>query len=217
MKKLLIFGAGGHAKVVYNIALKIGNYEIMGFVDTTNAHRKELFGYQIYNDISIVKESFFDGCIIAIGDDYSRKIIRDEIIALNRNIKFATLIDPNAVIGKNVNIGEGTVVMPSATINTCCNIANHCIINTAATIDHECTLEGFASVGPGAVLGGKVKIGELSAIGLGAKIIEKVHIGRDTVIGAGSLVLKDVKDSIIAYGVPAKEIRFREANERYLR
>jgi sugar O-acyltransferase (sialic acid O-acetyltransferase NeuD family) len=215
MKRLLIFGAGGHARVVYSIAQK--SYKIVGFVDTVNKNTEELFGYRIFHELSVFKEPFFDECIVAIGDNYCRHKIVNMILSVNKTIKFATLIDPTANINENVNIGNGTVLMPSVTVNICSNIGDHCIINTNASIDHECEIGSFASISPGVVLGGKVKIGKFSVAGLGSNIIEKVSIGDNVLIGAGSLVLSDIEDNILAYGVPAKAIRSREFGERYIK
>jgi acetyltransferase-like isoleucine patch superfamily enzyme len=91
-----------------------------------------------------------------------------------------------------------------------------CIINTMASVDHDCVLEPFASIAPGAHLGGNVHVGARTFIGMSATIIHSVHIGHDTVIGAGATVVKDIPNHVVAYGSPAKPIRGRVMNERYL-
>ena len=44
-------------------------------------------------------------------------------------------------------------------------------------------------------------------IGASATICPGVTIGNDVVIGAGAVVVKDVPDSVVVAGVPAKIIR----------
>jgi len=217
MKRLLIVGAGGHAKVVYNIALQLNEYHIVGFVDTINLEKNLLFGYKIFHKFSDISEIIFDECIIAIGDNFSRKKIKENLCSYQKSIKFATLIDKSVQLGESVSIEAGTVIMPSATLNIESSIGAHCIINTNASIDHECSVDDFSSIGPGAVLGGQVKLGELSAVGLGANIIEKIVIEENVVIGAGSVVISNIKKNITVCGVPAKEIKKRTLGQKYLK
>ena len=54
-----------------------------------------------------------------------------------------------------------------------------------------------------------VTIGENSDIGIGSIIMPGVSVGRGVQIGAGSVVTKDVPDFAVAFGSPAKVVRFR--------
>ena len=56
-------------------------------------------------------------------------------------------------------------------------------------------------------MSGGVKIGDGTHVGSGSTIIQGVTIGKETIIGAGSLVLRDIADKILAYGVPAVEMK----------
>ena len=49
-----------------------------------------------------------------------------------------------------------------------------------------------------------------------AKISSNITIGAYTIVGAGSLVLKDIGSYKVALGNPAKEIRTRKPEEKYL-
>ena len=44
-------------------------------------------------------------------------------------------------------------------------------------------------------------------IGAGATILPRIKIGRNVVIGAGAVVTKDIPDSVVAFGSPAKIIK----------
>jgi acetyltransferase-like isoleucine patch superfamily enzyme len=64
--------------------------------------------------------------------------------------------------------------------------------------------------------GGNVYIDEFTAISIGVTIVHNIRIGKHTVIGAGSVVIKDIEDQVVAYGIPAKVVRYREIGEKYL-
>ena len=49
-------------------------------------------------------------------------------------------------------------------------------------------------------------------IGPGAKIIKPVHIGNNVSIGANAVVNKDVPDNCVVAGVPAKIIKYKNAD-----
>lgn len=107
--------------------------------------------------------------------------------------------------------------MAGAVINPGTVIGHHYIVNTCAVIDHDCELEEFASVGPRAVLAGRVPLGRLAAVGVGAAVIEHTIVGAGTIVEGGSVVVRGLPPNVVAMGVPARVVRTREPNERYLR
>jgi acetyltransferase-like isoleucine patch superfamily enzyme len=54
-----------------------------------------------------------------------------------------------------------------------------------------------------------VRIGAGAWIGSGAIVM--ANVGRDTIVGAGAVVTKPLPDGVVAAGVPARVIRFRNA------
>ena len=106
--------------------------------------------------------------------------------------------------------------MANAIINSFSKIGNGLILNTGSTIDHDCYLDDFPSIAPGVSVGGNVKIGKRSVISIGAKIKHNISIGDDSVIGGWSFVNKNIGNNYVSYGIPAKEIRRRKKDEKYL-
>lgn len=220
MKNIIIIGASGHSKIVIDILEKLKNCSIVGLVDSYKDKSHQVFGYQVLGteaDLpTLIQKYHIDAGIIAIGDNYSRFRIYEKITSLIPDFKFVSAVHPSVIIGKNVNLGMGVVVLAGVVINADSKIGNQCIINTKSSVGHESVMNDFSSLSPGVTLGGKVTIGFCSAICLGANIIECIEVGSHTVIGAGALVNKPIGDLQLAYGVPAKTIRFRKADEPYL-
>ena len=217
MEKIVIFGSGGHARVIADIIEKEGKYEIIGFLDDNeNRIGKKELGYKILGKIKEFPELNAGGGIIAIGDNWVRNKVQEKIKEINPLFKFIKAVHPSTNLGKNTIIGDGTVVMANVNINPNTKIGAHCILNTCSSIDHDSIMEDYSSLAPGAVTGGEVKIGRYSAISIGATLKHQITIGEHSIIGAGAIVLKDVPKNTVVYGVPAKVIREREIGEKYL-
>ncbi|WP_158976800.1 acetyltransferase [Cellulophaga sp. L1A9] len=220
MKKVIVFGASGHAKVIIDILEKQNQYDIFGLIDSYKPKDALLFDYKILGSeddlLALVKEHTIYGIIVAIGDNCTRKIITHKIQEVCPDLHFINAIHPNAILGKNVVLGAGTVVMPGAIINSDSKIGNSCIVNTNASVGHDSILNDFSSISPGVKMGGNLRLGFCSAISIGATVIENITIGDNTIIGAGAVVTKNFPNCIVAYGSPAKIIRERTENERYL-
>lgn len=57
-----------------------------------------------------------------------------------------------------------------------------------------------------------VSIGDDTDVGIGAIILPGVTIGRGVQVGAGSVVTRDLPDYAVAYGCPARVVRYRSAS-----
>ena len=208
-KKVVIIGAGGHAKVVADIIEKSGD-RVYGFLDDnieTGTYLENKENWKVIGDLNsrfslpiTHKDLEF---IIAIGNNETRK----KIVENNNEIKYYTAIHPKANIGTNVTIGEGTVIMANACINPFAKIGKHCIINTGAVVEHDNLIEDYVHISPNATLCGTVKIGQNTHIGAGATIINNISITNDCIIGAASLVTKDIKENGTYIGAPVKKIK----------
>lgn len=228
MKKIIIIGSGGHAKVILSEILLLKKFKILGFVDdyipTGKLLDKENNLYnigKIRNLKSIVDKNTFG--IIGIGENYIRKKIAQEIKKTVKNFSWAKIISKNAIISKNVTIGDGTVIIPGSVINTGTKIGQHCIINTRSSIGHDNYFSNYSSCGPGSTIGGGVFVGESSYLGIGCTIKHALKIEKNVVIGGHSFVNKNCEKNSLYFGVPAKKIRrvkklvfqnFRSKNEK---
>ena len=194
---MIIIGAGGHAKVVMDIALSC-DVKVKGFLDDNT---KQFQNIDYLGTIDCI-EDLHEPLVIAIGDNVVRKLISLRAKSLTK-----ALIHPSAIIGSNVLVGNGTVIMPSVSVNASVNIGINVIVNTSASIDHDCILKDYAHISPNATLCGGVQVGEGVHIGAGATVIPGIKIGDWSVIGAGSVVTKDIPANCTAVGHPARVIK----------
>ncbi|MDP2735281.1 MAG: acetyltransferase [bacterium] len=200
-KNLFIYGAGGHAKVVLDIA-RLQGYEVKGFLDDIKGG--EYSGLPLIKPEAFLKQETPERCevFIGIGNTATRKEKAE--LMKKQGFALATLIHPASVIAKDAEIGEGTVLMAGSVVNPGAHIGRNCVVNTNASVDHDCSIGDYVHLAPGATLGGGVTVGEESWVGIGACVREYKTIGRNTIIGMGAVVVKDIPDNVIALGVPAE-------------
>jgi sugar O-acyltransferase (sialic acid O-acetyltransferase NeuD family) len=211
---LVILGAGGHGVSAYNVALSAG-FVVSQFVDPALRGRR-LVGTEIVGDLSEIADTGSLHVFIAIGDNNSRSCVQNELLIQYPGVSFPKLIHASAVISSFASIGDGTIVMPGSVVGPNTEIGRFCILNTRSSIDHDCVMADYSSLAPGVTTGGKVGIGLRTAVSIGAVIKHDVSIGDDCVVGAHSYVNKNLPDSCVAYGTPARVIRSRGRADRYL-
>jgi sugar O-acyltransferase (sialic acid O-acetyltransferase NeuD family) len=220
MQNVIIFGASGHGSVILDCLEKEGKYNVIGFVDSYKKKGYRLNGYQVigseFNLPYLINRFNIVGGIVAIGDNWIRKLIVDRITKIVPNFNFINTIHPKAIIGKDVLVGSGNVIMPGAIVNANSILHDFCIINTNSSLGHDGIMESYSSLAPSVCSGGNLHLGQYSAVSLGVNIINGIEIGNHSVIGAGSLVVENFGDNIVAYGSPAKVVRSRVVGEPYL-
>lgn len=207
-EKLIVFGAGGHAKVVIDIIEQQGRYDIAGLLDDDPRHaHKRFFGYPVLGtraDLPALLSAQLRHAIVTIGDNASRAAVAAHLAA--QGWRFASAIHPRAYIGRGVEIGLGCVVMAGCVVNADASLGAHVIVNTGATVDHDCRIADAVHIAPGCHLCGGVSIGSGSLLGAGASVTPGVNIGRNAIIGAGSTVIRNVADETRVSGSPARPL-----------
>lgn len=206
-RKLYIFGASSHGKVVTELVSNT-NCKIEALID--DAPKSDNLGLiPIINSLKIVKSAPNVALIIAIGNNLIRKKISSRFCDYN----FFSSIHKSAFVSPSATVGLGTVVMVNAIINSDAKIGNHVIINTAALIEHDCIIEDFVHISPKVLLSGNVSIGLGSHLGSGVIVIPGIKIGKWCTVGAGTVVINDVPDGATIVGNPGKIIKYNTVFE----
>lgn len=197
-KPIVILGAGGHGKVLFDIC-RVSGHEVRGFLDegvSGPVHDLPVLGGDaMLSDPAFVAAHTF---ALGVGEQTIHKRLTE--LVLENNGTLATLVHPAATLSQSVTLGEGTVVMAGAVINIDTRVGAHCIINTLASIDHDCVLGDGVQICPGATLAGGVQCGDDVFIGSGATILPSVTIGARTFVGGGATVNKDLPADKTVYG-----------------
>lgn len=194
-KKLAIIGAGGHGKVVGEIAL-LNHYKVIDFFDDRADEIKE-FPFKILGTDDYLKNRLddYDAFFVAIGNNKKRF---EKIEWLKKyKKKIINLIHPRSTISKFTSIGIGTCVMANAVLNPGTFIKEGVIINSSASIDHDCIIEDFVHISPNSSLSGNVRIGKFTHLGTGTSVHPNTNIGKNVKTGVGSKVFKNILDDVV--------------------
>lgn len=204
MKKCVIIGAGGHAKVVIDIACQ-NQYEIVGLTDPNMEPGTLCMGYPVLGNDDILPKLLDENRLhLAMGIGHlGNTTVRNKIFedALRLGFEFPVLAHDTAIINR-AEIGRGTILSAGSIVNPEAKVGELCIINTASVVEHEAVVEDGVHIAPHATILGNAHIGKGSLIGAGSVVLQGVRIGCNCVIGAGSVVLHDVLDNSVVYGNP---------------
>jgi len=209
--RVVLLGAGGHARVVLDALQRAGESSVVGCLDPDPALRDRAIGStRVIGDDSMLprlRDQGVSHAIVAVGSvDARGNDLRKRLYSLVHANTFAalTVVHPTAVIADSARVAAGTVVLATAVVNAYATVGENVIINTAAVIEHDCAVGDHCHIAPQACLGGGVVMGEGAFIGLGARVLPGVRIGPGAVVAAGAVVLHDVTGGETVMGIPAR-------------
>ena len=205
-KKIIIVGAGGLGREVYNWLSEAGKGDlILGFI----------------NDISDALDGY-DYPVKIIGDIQNHECLTDVVYVMAvmapngkakvasllkaKDCEFKTFIHPTAIVGRNVKLGEGVVITPGCIISCDVEIGDFVFLNTQTTLGHDVRVGAYTSINGKVEISGFVEIGEGVTIGSRVVVLPKKKIASGAIVGAGSVVVGNIKQPITVFGNPAKRI-----------
>lgn len=207
---LVIIGAGGLAREVYDLALVCyendPNFKVKGFLSISPTDIEEL-GYPKVLASSkdyIVEED--DVFFCAIGEVSSRKKAIKNI--LDKGGKFINLIHPTAILSPSVKLGTGIGIKSYCVISSDVSIGDFTYLQSSVIMGHDVKIGAYCQINSFAFFAGYATVGECVTVNAGAKLIQNVKVEDEAVVGMASVVLTKVKKGTTVFGIPAKRLKF---------
>ena len=213
-KELYVWGTGGHAKSLAEIAIASG-FQIQAFISSKSDYQTFL-GFNAYPDPPEGLAPTNATIAIGIGYNFTAQKAWIELSKTYPISMFPPLIHPTASIAQDSEIGQGSTIHQKSVVGTSSQVGIFCTLNTTSSIEHDCVVGNFASLGPGARTGGHVTVGERAVLAIGSTTRHGAQIGDDSVLGAASYAHKSIPPLTIAVGAPAQFLKDRKAHDPYL-
>lgn len=212
--KLLMVGAGGHARVLQEILAEAG-IALSGYVAPAG-------DCLLHGDLERIDESALkDGSLAAadyllvngVGSAGATTARANVFAGLKASgFSFLQLEAQSAHVSVSAALSEGVQVLHRAVVHTDATIDDNTIVNTGAIVEHHNRIGANCHIAVGATLCGQVVIGDGTHVGANATVLQGIKIGENCIIGAGAVVTKDVPDNHTAVGVPAVIKPNKQAN-----
>jgi sugar O-acyltransferase (sialic acid O-acetyltransferase NeuD family) len=209
LKKAIVWGASGHAKVLRPI-IEESAFRIVAMIDRDPAAVPIIPGCPIFHSLEDLLHASVLGprenvsFAVAIGGDRGKDRIDIHQKLVSRGFLPMKLVHPRAWVADTAQLGDGAQVLGMAAISEEASIGRETIVNTNASIDHESVIGEGCHIMPGATLAGCVVVGDFCTIGSNATVFPRVRIGACAVIGAGSVVIQNIPENAVAIGAPAR-------------
>ena len=196
MDKILLIGAGGHARSCIDVIETVGQFEIAGVVEKDESMTNANIRYPIIgtdNDLDKLRKKY-DYALITVGQIKS-PAIRIKLFQLLKELDFTlpTIISPHAYVSKHAQIGEGSIIMHGAIVNANAKIGINCIINNKSLIEHDAVIGDHCHIATGGIINGEVFVGNETFIGSGAVTKQCISIGNNCIVSAGIVLKRDVE------------------------
>lgn len=194
-KRIIIYGAGGHAKTVISL-LRLLDWEIIGIIDDGVEKGKSVSGVQVLGGAEILQSLRSRGIVYAVNavGGIGNYMVRWRIFRRLQefDFQFPTLIHPSAFVEDSVTLADGIQVLAQSYISSESRVGFGTLINAGVVISHDGNIGRCVNLSPGALLAGEVTVEDFAQIGMGATINLAIKIGSAARIGNSAVVKGDV-------------------------
>ena len=199
---IVVYGAGGHGKVVAEILVACG-HSLHGFIDDNASLRgSSVLGLPVFSADEWLRSHAHGGVALGVGTNVAREQIAMRV--KHNRCTLLAVVHPGAFVARSARIGEGAAIMPGAVLNPDCQIGEGAIINSGAIVEHDAQIGPYVHLSPNSTAGGGAQIAAYAHIGMGASVLPFKRVGMNCVIGAGAVVTSDIPEGQLAYGIPAR-------------
>jgi sugar O-acyltransferase (sialic acid O-acetyltransferase NeuD family) len=200
----VVYGAGGHARVVLDALLASGKH-VAGLLDDVVSAGTTVLGFSVLGGQAWLEDNRSALVALGVGDNTARRRVAVECERFG--VVLATVTHPAAVISRFADLSSGVVVLAGAIVNAGAKLGVGCLVNSAAVVEHDAVVGDFSHVSPNSTLTGGATLGSGAQLGASACVLPGISVGDETVVGAGAVVCQNLPSGCVALGVPARVVR----------
>lgn len=204
--RVLIIGGGDLGLLLAHHIKSISGWEFAGFVDDFNPKGATTAGPVLggTNDVrALAADGVCNAFLVAVGYRHFRA--RQELFERFIDVlPSPAMIHPTAHVDETAKVGAGSVIFPRAIVDAGSVIDENVLLNTAATVCHHSRVGAHSFVAPAACIAGFCRVGRRCFVGINSTLRDNIHVVDDATIGAGAVVARNITNSGIYVGVPAR-------------
>lgn len=208
MKKILIYGTGQYADIIYHMAHEVLQYEVAAFVLDKEYIADESYLNKPTVAMEQIKKVYppdgHDMVIGFIGKEMFNQRKKKYELCHEMGYRMPNLIHPKAIIASNVKLGSGNVIFEHVSVGPYSILGSGNIFWNGCNIAHHANIGNYNNFAPGMATAGITTIGNNCFMGVNSATNNYVTIADYTLVGAGAYVSHDTK--LYDVIVPAKSI-----------
>jgi len=208
-KKLIIFGLGEAADVLFFFIKNHSDYETLAFtVD------KEYIEFEEYNGLPVIPfedlEKKYDSqthfMFIALGYTNMNQLRANKLAeAKKKGYKIISYVHPEAGVPSDLVLGENCFIMNNVHIHPHVKIGDNVFIWSGTILCHHSSIGNHCWFTSGVNIAGNVEIGDNCFFAINSTVTNNVTIGNRCFLGANSLVNKDLEDEEVLIAPATKK------------
>ncbi len=198
MEKLIIFGNGSVAEVLYYYLQRDTDFSIAGFtVDRQVIQADTLLDLPLV-PFDEVQEKFPPGefkMMVAVGYVRVNQLRAERYYqAKEMGYQMASYTSPHASVWSGFEVGENCRIGDQCIISPFSKIGDNVWISAGSIIGHHAVIEDHCYFSTRVSMVGFVHVEPYTYIGMGAVIRNNITIARSCIIGAGAVILGDTQE-----------------------
>lgn len=199
MKKIVIFGNGQVADIMFSYFQTSKEYKVVAFcVDDKFQLKAKHLSLPLIPISKLNKNYPAKDYYIFIAISYAQMNQRrkDKYNQIKKmGYRFASFVNLKSELPKSAKIGENVAVLDAGCIQPFVKILNNVFIWNGTIIGHHTIIKNHSWITSGANIGGNSIIGEKSFLGLNSTVGNMVKIGKNCFLGANSLITKNLNNN----------------------
>ena len=218
MKKLIIYGTGQIAEIIYQYFCLDSEFKVIAFtVNKKYSKETSFFDLPVVNFEDVDKIYPPDDYFMFVAASYKNLNSVRELMyqaAKKKKYKLASYVSSNSNLITNLEIGENCLVLENQTIQPYSKIGNNVFIWGGCIVGHHTKIKDHCWLTSGSSIGGNTVINENTFLGLNSTIGHFIEIGRENFIGASALVTKNTEEKSVY--IEKDTIKFKLDSDRFL-
>lgn len=191
-KRIILVGAGGHARACIDVIEQERRFAIAGLVGLSQEVGSSVLCYEVLGTDEALPtlRGLNQYSLITIGQIKTAEPRVRLFTTLERDgWFFPTIVSPFAYVSRHASVGSGTIIMHGSVVNAGAVVGRNCIINSQSLVEHDAVIEDHCHISTGATINSGVHIGAETFIGSNSSVRQGIHIGERCLIGMGQRVL----------------------------